>query len=345
MACGYENGARALLSLLNYDCHADQGKFPSFHKVSLCPFWVLQRMVENPEAYKFGVFMLPLGQKCELMIYAKFVSLVAHGQKGSLMTITAKKFTGRASVAFGPAVLSAISPSNSPNGAETDNCSAALSGSPDPSKTGDSSATAALISGKADPTSLIGISGSIVIDAPDKGVNSANRSLPQAFALSGVIQKIPSPGDSTKQAFAFTDGSFKKNESGTPLGGYGFTLTVNGTEYTGGGPCDTESNNIDGEVQAILQAVKKAVSLGVPALTIFHDYEHLGNWAVYVSSTEKAGPKKIGARPERPIAKLLFQEIAELSASIRLTFIKVQGHAGIEGNNRADELADALSYS
>ncbi len=330
MACGYDNGARALLSLLNYDCHADQGKFPSLNKVSLCPFWVLQRMVENPEAYKFGVFMLPLGQTCELMVYAKSVGPVPHGQKGSLMTVTAKKFTGKASVEFGPAVLPAIPPSNTPDSTDPADFSAV---------------TAALISGKADASSLIGVSGSIVIDAPDKGINSANRSLPQAFALSGVIQKIPVPGDSTKQAFAFTDGSFKKDENGMPLGGYGFTLTVNGTEYTGSGPCDTESNNIDGEVHAILHAVKKAVSLGVPALTVFHDYEHLGNWAVYVSSTEKAGPKKIGARPERPIAKLLFQEIAELSSSIRLTFIKVQGHANIEGNNRADELADALSHS
>ncbi len=304
MSGAYENGARALLSLLNFDCNADQGKFPSFERVSLCPFWVLQRAVENPEAYKFCVFMLPLDQKCELMVYARFADTAPHNTKGTLMTVTAKKFTGKASVEFGPAMASAP-----------------------------------------DPSALIKASGSVVIDAPDKGVNSASRGLPTAFVFSGIIQKIPAPGDVTKQAFAFTDGSFKKDGGNNRLGGYGYTLTVNGTEYTEGGPCDTESNNIDGEVHAILHAVKKAVSLGVPALTVFHDYEHLGNWAVYVPSTEKAGPKKIGARPEKPIARLLFDEIAHLSASIRLTFIKVQGHAGIEGNRRADELADALNYS
>lgn len=295
----YENGARALLSLLNYDCNVDQGKPPSLKKVSLCPYWVLQRCVENPEAYKFGVFVLPTGDGCQWICYGKFLKTVPHGQEGTLLTITAKKFTGKAEVRFGSDISVAdLTP---------------------------------------------GTTGSIVFDAAEKGNNSANNSLPHAFLFSGILQKLPTPGDVTKQAFAYTDGSFKKDHKGKLFGGYGVTLTFQGKEYTENGPCETESNNIDGEVIAIIAATKMAISLGAKALTIFHDYEHLGNWAVYMPSTEKLGPKKIGAKPERPIAKKLYEEMGELSRSLKLTFIKIQGHAGIEGNRRADELADAFS--
>lgn len=128
--------------------------------------------------------------------------------------------------------------------------------------------------------------------------------------------------------YAFVDGSYNAM---TKTYGYGGFLVHGGREYVLQGSGNEEEmasmRNVAGEVCGSMAAIAKAVELGMKELTILYDYMGIEMWARGDWKTNKQGTKAYA------------EYVASVKDSIRLRFVKVEAHTGIEGNERADMLA------
>ncbi len=131
-----------------------------------------------------------------------------------------------------------------------------------------------------------------------------------------------------KEAYAFVDGSF--NEV-TKVYGYGGFLIADGKKYVlQGADSDEEMasmRNVAGEISGCMAAVEKAIELGLSHLDIYYDYTGIEMWATGAWKRNKTGTIAYHA---------YMQEVKE---KIEITFKKVKGHSGIDGNEEADRLA------
>jgi len=143
-----------------------------------------------------------------------------------------------------------------------------------------------------------------------------------------VIKTDAIETDATAQAYDFVDGSYN---SVTNVYGYGGFLVANGKKHVLQGAGEEEElasmHNVAGEILGSIAAVEKALSLGLAELTIYYDYMGIEMWATGGWKRNKAGT----------IAYYEFMQ--KVKDEIKISFVKVKGHSGIEGNEEADRLA------
>ena len=140
--------------------------------------------------------------------------------------------------------------------------------------------------------------------------------------------KNTSESGETCSTYAFVDGSFNK---ATYTYGYGGFLVTDNEKYVlQGADNDAEMatmRNVAGEIKGAEAAVKKAIELGIKELVIYYDYMGIEMWATGAWKRNKAGT-------------IAYHDyIMSVREQIKLTFVKVKGHSGVEGNEEADKLA------
>lgn len=134
-------------------------------------------------------------------------------------------------------------------------------------------------------------------------------------------QKMP-------EVYAFVDGSF---HAGTKVYGYGGFLVHHGKKEvlqgSGNEPEMASMRNVAGEVLGSMAAMRLAQELGLEELTIYYDYMGIEMWATGAWKRNKAGT----------IA--YYDYVNSIRGKLKINFVKVKGHSGVEGNEEADRLA------
>ncbi len=155
-----------------------------------------------------------------------------------------------------------------------------------------------------------------VIGTANAGKNSA---------ANGGMQKT---NQSEPKIYAFVDGSYN---IATKVYGYGGFLVHEGKKEVLQGAGDEEEmasmRNVAGEILGSMAAIRKAVELNLPEIAIYYDYMGIEMWATGGWKRNKTGT----------IA--YYDYIQSVKDKIKIQFIKVKGHSGVEGNEEADRLA------
>lgn len=127
---------------------------------------------------------------------------------------------------------------------------------------------------------------------------------------------------------AYIDGSFSKKNNRYGYGGYIF---FNGRYHiiqgTGNNPDYIKERNIAGELLGALRVVFKCMDLKISEINLYCDY---AGTREYITETFKA---------KTPLATYYKNTIDLLENDVKVHFIQVKGHSGIEGNEIADLLA------
>lgn len=139
------------------------------------------------------------------------------------------------------------------------------------------------------------------------------------------------------EVIVYTDGACSGNPG---PGGWGAILRWNGTqkELSGGHP-QTTNNRM--EMQAVIEALR---ALKKPCLVKIHSDSALIINAFeqgWIKNWQKRGWRKSNKKPVEN--KELWQEMLKAMDPHEVIWVKVKGHAGIELNERADQLAVAES--
>lgn len=149
----------------------------------------------------------------------------------------------------------------------------------------------------------------------------------RAAAVQPVAEKT-AEAEELPAVYAFVDGSYN---AATGVYGYGGFLIHGGEKEilqgAGDEPEMASMHNVAGEVLGSMAAVERAVELGLPELTVYYDYMGIEMWANGNWKRNKAGT-------------IAYHDyIASVRDQIKLSFVKVKGHSGVEGNEEADRLA------
>ena len=131
-------------------------------------------------------------------------------------------------------------------------------------------------------------------------------------------------------AYAYIDGSYNPD---TKIYGYGgIFVTPDGEQKILQGHGDLPSlvamRNVAGEISGAMAAIDAALSAKVSMLDIYYDYEGIGAWPDGLWKAKKSATQNYVNYVD-----------AARRRGLKINFIHVYGHSGIEGNEIADALA------
>lgn len=150
------------------------------------------------------------------------------------------------------------------------------------------------------------------------------------------IDRRQGPADQTGGLKIYTDGACVPNPG---EGGWGFVVYECGTEiYATCGGERRSTNNIM-ELMAVLRAIRWMQCEGLQFANIFSDSQYVVNGC----NKWRFGWKRRGwvTADKKPVKNAdLWQEIDQRLGEVQVSISWVKGHAGILGNERADQLSN-----
>jgi len=182
----------------------------------------------------------------------------------------------------------------------------------------------------------------LVIEGVSGNQYKSFRNLEEAIEYIGieVIEKVLEANIEEEitihpECFAYVDGSYNDVKK---LYGYGIVLINKDKKYEFSGS-DNEKDmlsmrNVSGEILGSMRAIKEAEKLGIKEITIYYDYKGIECWATGEWKRNKKGT----------IA--YYEFIQSMKDKIKINFVKVKAHSGVELNEIVDKLAkDAVGIN
>ena len=143
-----------------------------------------------------------------------------------------------------------------------------------------------------------------------------------------VVEKIEETNLKDNEVISYVDGSFDLSNW---TYSYGVVFITNeGKETYSGRDNDkemAEMRNVSGELKGAMVAMDLAIKAGKEILYLHFDYTGIEQWAMGNWKTNKDGTKAY---------KAYYDSIKD---KLKVVFIKVKAHSGIEYNEEADKLA------
>ena len=161
-------------------------------------------------------------------------------------------------------------------------------------------------------------------------ITEAEAFLEGVVCKTAVDKQVSKPEETVclQADYAFVDGSYN---STTGTYGYGGFLVSKGVKYvlqgSGAEQEMAQMHNVAGEILGCMAAVEKALELGLEKLVVYYDYMGIEMWATGGWKRNKTGT----------IA--YYDYMQSVKDRLQVSFVKVKGHSGIEGNEEADRLA------
>ena len=153
----------------------------------------------------------------------------------------------------------------------------------------------------------------------------------EALAFLGEIKE--EKDDASYDVVAYVDGSYRHEDKSYS---YGVSMAWAGGKwedscrFTGD---MAAMRNVAGEILGATVAMKKALALGFSTMKLCYDYAGIEHWAKGEWKCNKKGTIDY---------KAFYDSVKDRLA---VTFVKIEAHTGVEGNERADALAKEATFS